>query len=490
MKNHYIRFPRKKRNIGYRFNIYVILWTMIIIGSVYLLLRFAAISLSDEIGQAEVSYKEIALYYVGNKVMETGSSLVRYQMAEQEETPAFPINFVDRQLPIRNFIKDESRLMAKAQEYSLNEDYVVLDSEDEFVDTSVANQVSSTKAVQEGTEEEEQTASVFELSGIKLYTLELEKLSKEYILTNGVIYDEHAYAYFYSMEPGYDAEGQLEMGYAQGQIDVLEKEDDEVIETSSPGNLIDYTMEQLKDINFLVRNFYIVDPSTKVTDDLFDATELLSKDMTLKQKNDAPQILIYHTHSQEAYADSRESEAADTVVGVGTYLTQILEDRYGYNVIHDTTIYDIVDGKLDRSFAYNEALEGITEILEENPSIEVVIDLHRDGADKRNTIIDEEETAQIMLFNGLSRDENGPITRLDNPNLQDNLAFSLQLQLKGIDMYPGLFYKNYLQSWRYNMHVRPKCILMELGTHKNSLQSAKNAMEPFADVLNTVLQGE
>jgi stage II sporulation protein P len=213
-------------------------------------------------------------------------------------------------------------------------------------------------------------------------------------------------------------------------------------------------------------------------------------DMKMKQKNDAPQILIYHTHSQEAYSDSRQGEADDTVVGMGNYLTQILKDRYHYNVIHDTSTYDIIDGQLDRNKAYNKAEAGITKILEENPSIEVVIDLHRDGVDKRSTILDGEETAQIMLFNGLSRNENGPLTNLDNPNLQNNLAFSLQLQLKAVDMYPGLFYKNYLQSLRYNMHVRPKCLLMELGTYKNSLQSAKNAMEPFAEILNAVLKGQ
>jgi stage II sporulation protein P len=95
-----------------------------------------------------------------------------------------------------------------------------------------------------------------------------------------------------------------------------------------------------------------------------------------------------------------------------------------------------------------------------------------------------------MLFNGLSRSTSGPLTRLDNPNQQDNLAFSLQLQLKSLEKYPGLFYKNYLKSYRFNLHLRPKSILMELGTYKNTLGSAKNAMEPFAEILDAVLQGK
>jgi stage II sporulation protein P len=491
MNNHNIRFPSKKRHPGYRFNIYFILWTLIIIGSVYLLLRFAAISFSEEIGQAEIDYREAVIYYIGNKVMEKGSPLISYTMAKNREEAPFPFSVIDNPFSVGHFIKDKSRLMAMAKEYDLNESYV-LEEQKETASTSTMNTKTGIKlgGDLENSATEQETEQTAMRSGIKIYSLEQGSLSKEYILTNGAIHNQHALQYFYAMNGQLGlSEERLEIGYAEGEIPIREHENDEVIETSNPGNVVDYTMEQLKDLNFLVRNFYIVDPSTRITEDLFNAEELLAKDMKLKQSSEAPQILIYHTHSQEAYSDSRDNEASDTVVGVGSFLEQILKDRYGYNVIHDTTVYDIIDGKLDRSEAYNKALAGITKILGENPTIEVVIDLHRDGAPRRSTIIDGEETAQIMLFNGLCRDENGPLTRLDNPNLQDNLAFSLQLQLKGIDLYPGLFYKNYLQCWRYNMHVREKTILMELGTDKNSLQSAMNAMEPFAEVLNEVLEG-
>ena len=92
-----------------------------------------------------------------------------------------------------------------------------------------------------------------------------------------------------------------------------------------------------------------------------------------------PQILIFHTHSQETFADSVAGDPTTTIVGVGDYLTELLTQKYGYQVIHDTSVYDYVDGKLDRSKAYTYAEEGIAKILQENPSIEVVIDLHRDG---------------------------------------------------------------------------------------------------------------
>ena len=490
MKNHRTRIPNSRRYSGHHFNVYIILWSLIIIGSVYLLLRFAAISFSEEIGQAKVSYQETVLYYIGKTVLETGSPLISYTLAKQDEEVPFPFTVIENPFSIRYFVSDQSKLMAKAQEYSLNEDYILGDQEEEQSITSVMNANDVRNDANEDYKEVAEASDPPVLSGIRVYDLETDNLSKEYILTNGAIFDEQAAEYFFALNGGSEfSDGRLEIGYAEGEIDIHEKEEDEVIETSSPGNIVDYTMEQLKDLNFLTRHFYIVDPSTKVTEELFDADKLLGKDMTLRQDNSAPQILIYHTHSQESYVDSKENAVSDTVVGVGSYLEQILKERYGYNVIHDTTTYDIIDGRLDRNKAYNTALKGITKILDENPSIELVIDLHRDGNEKRSTLIDGKETAQIMLFNGLSRDENGPITYLDNPYLQDNLALSLQLQLKAIEMYPGLFYKNYLKCWRYNMHVRPKSILMELGTYKNSLQSAKNAMEPFAEILDAVLQG-
>jgi stage II sporulation protein P len=254
-----------------------------------------------------------------------------------------------------------------------------------------------------------------------------------------------------------------------------------------------FTVEQLLNRTFLYNNFYIVDKSTKVDDDLFNAKEMLEKDMTMKQQKDKPQILIYHTHSQEAFSDSRPGIEEDTIVGVGTHLAQILTEEYGYNVIHDKTYYDIVNGSLDRNLAYNKAEPGITKILEENPTIEVVIDLHRDDGNgkKRVTKINGVQTAQIMLFNGLSTNSKGEsITYLDNPNLQNNLAFGLKLQLEGREKYPGLFIKNYLKAYRYNLHVRAKSILAETGTDSNTVDEAINAMDFLADILHNVLSGE
>ena len=86
-------------------------------------------------------------------------------------------------------------------------------------------------------------------------------------------------------------------------------------------------------------NFYIVESNTDISSDLLDAETLLGMDMTMKQDSSAPQILIYHTHSQEGFVDSVPGDNSTTNVGVGEYLTELLRDTYGYNVIHLSLIH-------------------------------------------------------------------------------------------------------------------------------------------------------
>lgn len=248
------------------------------------------------------------------------------------------------------------------------------------------------------------------------------------------------------------------------------------------------TLEDVAFQSFLA-NYYIEDSSTKATEELFRPEVLADYDLTIEKK-DEPQILIFHTHGSEGYADSRAGVTEDTVIGVGNLLEQELREVYGYNVIHETSVFDRkADGTDDRNNAYNNALPVITEILERYPSIEVVIDLHRDSGDARTSVINGVKTAKVMLFNGLCRTKDGPITYYSNPNLQGNLAFSLHLQVTGNELYPGLMHRIYLKSYRYNMHLKEKYILVELGTHKNTVAEAKAAMKPLAETIATVLSG-
>jgi stage II sporulation protein P len=252
------------------------------------------------------------------------------------------------------------------------------------------------------------------------------------------------------------------------------------------------SMEELCDFQSLFNRFYTLNSGTSVTGQELDARTLLSKDLSIQGDNSEPQILIYHTHSQEAYRDSETGAVQDTVVGVGEELARILTEQYGYNVLHDTGIYDMTDGVLDRDSAYQNAYPAIETILAQYPSIEAVIDLHRDGVMEDVhlvTEIDGVPTAKIMFFNGVCRDENGPLEDLVNPYLEDNLAFSLQMRLASMLISQDFCRTNYLKTWRYNQQLLGRCLLVEVGAQTNTVQEARNACAPLAQALDYVLGG-
>lgn len=255
------------------------------------------------------------------------------------------------------------------------------------------------------------------------------------------------------------------------------------------GKKVTVNREKLYDFDYLRQNFYIVDSSTTIGSDQLNVEKLLGKDMTITDEGEGPQILIYHTHSQEGYIDSTEGDADTSVVAVGEYLAQILTEEYGFRVLHHTGEYDVGD----RDHAYSNAAPALAELLQEYPSIQVVIDVHRDSVSDSTHLVTEingKQTAKIMFFNGLSRTTtSGDLTNLPNPYIEDNLALSFQLQLAAAEYYPDFTRKIYLKGYRYNMHYCPKSILVEVGAQNNTLEEAMNAMEPLADILSKVLTG-
>ncbi len=291
---------------------------------------------------------------------------------------------------------------------------------------------------------------------------------------------------------------QREMGQSRTEEQKpVETEDTSAAQTAAsalPHPEIDLAPETLADYDYLLNNFFIVDPKTSTSAQQLNAAAFLAEDLTLEKNQDTPQILIYHSHSQETFADSREGQVEDTIVGVGNYLTQLLTEKYGYQVIHITETFDLMNGELDRSAAYDYARPYIEQVLEENPTVEVVIDLHRDGVPEDRHLVTEingKPTAQIMFYNGLSYTaDGGQVSYLPNPYIQDNLAFSFQLEYQAAQYYPKLYRGIYLAALRYNLHLKPRALLLEAGAQTNTVQEVKNAMEPFADILNRVLTGD
>lgn len=259
------------------------------------------------------------------------------------------------------------------------------------------------------------------------------------------------------------------------------------------GGSVTYTEQQLKDFDFLYNNFYVVDSSTTLLKSELQGENLLGKDLTVDLASADYKILIYHTHGSEAFADSREGVVEDTIIGVGDVLTEILETKYNVHVYHDRTVYDMVDGKLDRSYAYTLSKKGVKKILSDHPSIEVMIDLHRDGVSESTRLVTEingKPTAKVMFLNGVSRFKNsGDISYLYNPYKETNLAFSLQMFVAGKALYGDFLRKIYIRAYCYNLNLMPRAALVEAGAQTNTLEEEKNAMEPLADILYQVLKG-
>ena len=253
---------------------------------------------------------------------------------------------------------------------------------------------------------------------------------------------------------------------------------------------VDMSIEKLRDFDYLLSNFYTVDSSTMIGPEQLNADDLLSRSMKIDNTTGGPKVIIFHTHSQEEFVDSTPGDPATSIVGMGDYLTELLNEK-GIETIHDTGVYDIINGQLDRSNAYENAEASVRPLIEANPTLEVAIDLHRDGVAEGTHLVTEingKPTAKIMYFNGLSRTRtNGDIDYLYNPYIQDNLAFSLQMQLASESLYPGFVRHIYLRAYRYTLHLLPKSLLGEAGAQTNTVAEMRNAMEVLADTLAHVI---
>ena len=253
---------------------------------------------------------------------------------------------------------------------------------------------------------------------------------------------------------------------------------------------------RIKTFEDKLKYLYSIDPTAYVLPEQLDIHGFLRKDLTSDLRGGEPKILIFHTHSRETFIDSRKGEEEDTIIGVGNLLADILNSVYNIPVIHDTSRYDVVNGRERRDGSYERMALGVSEILRKHPSIEITIDLHRDGVPEHVHLVQDINgvpTARMMLFNGITclnvNDRPKPMPDLPNPHLYENLALSLQLQLAANELFPGLMRRIYIKPYRYSLHLKPKSILVEVGANTNTVAEAKSAMWPLAEILVSVLDG-
>jgi stage II sporulation protein P len=257
-------------------------------------------------------------------------------------------------------------------------------------------------------------------------------------------------------------------------------------------------IEQLADFTYIRNNIFLEDPSTILLPCDIDAYKFIHADLRIDPTAPGPHVLIFHTHSTEWFIDTERHNPETGITLVGQYLAQILSEQYGLEVLHYTESFDTPDGHALIMGSYERMEPVITALLAETPTIQLVIDLHRDGV--RDGIgpfthyIDGVPTARLMFFNGLSRrNVNGqpvPTEWLPNPYQEENLQFSFQAQLAANQLFPGLNRRIYLRSYRFSLHMHPRTLFVEVGNQYNTLQEAKNAMHPLARIIADVVLAE
>ena len=217
--------------------------------------------------------------------------------------------------------------------------------------------------------------------------------------------------------------------------------------------------------------------------------ELLAKDLSIKKNNNGPKILIIHSHPQESYSIDEKGDKGN-VNDVGDELEKILEANYNVSVLHLEG-----DNNSELLGAYERIETRVQKVIKEYPSIEVIIDIHRDiGMQPTTTLIEKQPTAVININNGLCLDaEIGTIGSLKdyiNPYIKDNLSLSMQIKSRSDKMRPDLIKSITLSKYRYSLHMLPKSLLIDVGNNMDTVEAAKNAMEPFSEILADVLKLE
>ena len=222
------------------------------------------------------------------------------------------------------------------------------------------------------------------------------------------------------------------------------------------------------------------------TDYAVDIDALRAASPALSAEGDGPKVLIYHSHATEAYTmdgsdvyqESDSYRTLDTernIVRVGEEMAAVFEAA-GIGVIHDTTLYDYPN----YNDAYVRSLEGVSALLKENPSIVLALDVHRDALVAADGTIYKvvagtvDDCAQVMMV--LGSDAGGQV----HPNWKVNLSLAMGIQDALCRKWATLARPIVLRTSRFNQHLSTGSILVEVGTHGNTLQEAITAARLYA----------
>ena len=226
-----------------------------------------------------------------------------------------------------------------------------------------------------------------------------------------------------------------------------------------------------------------------------DLEALMSRPLNWNLVSEAPTVLILHTHGTESYTKSSGETYTETsayrtldpgynMISLGDQLAQALEAA-GIGVVHDRSLHDYPS----YSGSYSAARKSIAAYLAEYPSIQLVLDLHRDASGddsnqlKTSATVAGVKSAQLMLVVGT--DASG----LSHPNWEENMALALKLYAQLERSAPGICRYISLRAQRFNQDQHPGALIVEIGGAGNSHTEALTATSVLAQAVIDMAKG-
>jgi len=210
---------------------------------------------------------------------------------------------------------------------------------------------------------------------------------------------------------------------------------------------------------------------------------------------DTPSVLIYHTHTDEAYLKGtadvyKETSTGRTmnpdysVVKVGSVLADGLK-KSGLTVYQDKT--DHISGGFLKAYAAS-----LTTMNKYTDKCSVFIDVHRDAyieGMKNSITVNGQSAALIMFVVGTGEGSTGKGYN-PKPNWKANYKLALAVTNKLNALYPGICRSVYVRVERFNQHVSDSCMLAEIGNQENTLEEAELSAKLLAEAVSAVLKGQ
>ncbi|MEG0307459.1 MAG: stage II sporulation protein P [Clostridium sp.] len=238
------------------------------------------------------------------------------------------------------------------------------------------------------------------------------------------------------------------------------------------------TVDKVKDHANIVKNIAINPFELKDTD--INKVEKIVEIIGNPTDNSKKKILIYHTHTNEAYAEGNNG-LSTTVAAVGDVLTEELQ-ALGFTVVHDKTVHD----KADYNRAYEKSRETLSNHLNAYGDFDLIIDMHRDSGPAKENVtatLENQSVAKLMF-----------VTAEEDPRYEAHIKNLNSIIDISNEVYPGLFRGKSIYTYQrgilfYSQDLSDNAVLLEVGANVNELEEAKNSMKymskVFAKYLNT-----